>query len=77
MPNHRHFTRRDLGKDRLVDIQVRPHEFVGRERQPLRKRDIFKFGAAEHLQEAQRCLTRVLDIVRHVARGMEPTSPAW
>jgi HlyD family secretion protein len=50
-PHHRHLARRDFREDCFVDLQVCPHEFVGRERQPLRERDIFKSGAPEHLEK--------------------------
>ena len=41
---------------------------MGRERQPLRKRNIFKFRASEHLKKPQRCRTCILDIVGHCPR---------
>ena len=50
-PHHRHLARRDFREDRPVDVQVRSHQFVGRERQPLRERDVFEFGALEHLEK--------------------------
>ena len=30
---------------------MRSRQFVGRERQPLRERDVFEFGALEHLEK--------------------------
>src|SRR5215211_3421809 len=54
------------GSDRLlIEVQVRTHELRWCERYPLVEREVGEMVAAEHLQEAQRLLPRVLDVVAH------------
>src|SRR5918997_314972 len=57
------------GSDRLLlNIEVRLDKFGRDERHPLVERDVGEAIAAEHLQEAHRLLTSVLDVVAHRKR---------
>src|SRR5215472_15079287 len=46
-------TRRDFCENRLVDVKVRPHELVRRERQQLAKPQFLHAIAPEHPEEPQ------------------------
>src|SRR6202163_4051304 len=64
-PYQRRLARRDLGEDGLVDVQVRSHQFVGRELQPLCQRDVGEVVAPEDFQESQRRRADILDVMTH------------
>src|SRR5712672_1886537 len=51
--------------DLLVQMEMGLDEFGWRQCQPLIERDIGKVVALEHLQEAQRGVARILDVVAH------------
>src|SRR5438309_12025268 len=51
--------------DLLVQMQMGLDEFGWRQCHPLIERDIGKVVALEHLQEAQRGVARILDVVAH------------
>src|ERR1700730_13840647 len=67
-PDQRRLARRDSGEDGLVDVQVRPHQFVGRELQPLCERDVGEVVAPEDFQEPQRRCADILDVMSHRKR---------
>src|SRR5262249_47559276 len=60
---HRRLARRDVRQDRLIDVQVRPHQIERRERQPLPQRHVGELLGLPHLQELQLRRACVLDVV--------------
>src|SRR5262249_601470 len=64
--HHRCLVRRDVRHDRLVDLQVRPHQLVWGEPQPLPQRHVGELVGLPQLEELQLRRARVLDVVAHV-----------
>src|SRR5262249_55091002 len=61
-------THRDSCEHRLVDVEMRPHELVKSERQPLTKRHLHHAIAPKRPEEPQRRRTPVHDVMTHRAR---------
>src|SRR6202049_1554436 len=62
-PYQRRLAGRDPGEDRLVDVQVRPYQFVGRELQPLCERDVGEVVTPEDFQESKGRRAALFDVM--------------